>query len=345
MSTSLQTLLVAHVAGLAQTTLALPALHSLRQHLPHTRITVVSSAAAADLLKLAGCADEVLSVGRLRHAEFLAPHKFYRSAQSLRALRHSPFELAVTLQAGAEADLVLQMARPYARLERASQSQRGLGALLDRVTKVLAAPPAALTHLAHEYLRKLEPLGVRPTEAAPRLITDRGADERLEKLLAKHSVQFGELLVGVHPGAGQAMRRWSLERFASIGARMIHNFNARVLVFAGPQERGLAKRLAKLLPAKRAIIFESPKLPEMVSAFARLSLLVANHSGPAHVAAALGVPVVAVSTFVKPSVTDLLSPRHEHLRGPHVDLISEEAVYEAACRLLKMNRAEFLRGR
>jgi ADP-heptose:LPS heptosyltransferase len=344
MSTSPQTLLVVHVASLAQTTLALPALHALRQHLPRTRITVASSA-AADLLKLAGYVDEVLPVSRLRHAEFLALHRFYRSTQSLRALRRTPFELAVTLQTGKEADLVLQIARPYERLESAGASSRGLGALLDRVTKVLAAPSTMLTHLAHEYLRKLEPLGVRPTEAVPRLFTDRAADERLEKLLNKHNVGFGELLIGIHPGAGEVGRRWPLERFASIGARMIHNFNARVLVFAGPQERGTAKRLAKLLPAKRAIVFESPKLPDLVSAFARLSLLIANHSGPAHVAAALGTPVVAVSTFVKPSATDLLSSRHEQLRGLHVDLISEETVYEAACRLLKMNRAEFLRSR
>lgn len=345
MSTALQTLLVAHVASLAQTTLALPALHSLRRHLPQTRITVVSSSAATELLKLAGCADEVLPLGRLRHAEFLAPLRFYRSTQSLRLLRHAPFEMAITLHAGAEADLVLQMARPYARLERLNQAPRGVSALLDRATKALATPAVALTHLAHEYLRRLEPLGVRPVEAAPRLPTDRAANERLEKLLAKHNVEFGELLIGLHPGAGQAGRRWPLERFAAIGARMIHNFNARVLVFAGPQERGLAKRLAKLLPAKRAIVFESPKLPDLVSAFARLSLLIANHSGPAHIAAAVGAPVVAVSTFVKPSATDLLSSRHEHLRGLHVDLISEEAVYEAACRLLKMNRAEFLRSR
>jgi ADP-heptose:LPS heptosyltransferase len=73
MPTASQHILVVHIAGLAQTTLALPALRALRQHLPQSRITIVSSSGAADLLRLAECADEILPVTRFRGAEFLNP--------------------------------------------------------------------------------------------------------------------------------------------------------------------------------------------------------------------------------------------------------------------------------
>jgi ADP-heptose:LPS heptosyltransferase len=76
-----------------------------------------------------------------------------------------------------------------------------------------------------------------------------------------------------------------------------------------------------------------------------LSLFIANHSGPAHVAAAAGAPVVVASTWVQPSASDLLGARVNHVRAPHVSLISEEEIYDAACKLLKINRAEFLRSR
>jgi ADP-heptose:LPS heptosyltransferase len=107
----------------------------------------------------------------------------------------------------------------------------------------------------------------------------------------------------------------------------------------------LAKRLVATLPARRAIAVESPKIADFVSAAARLSLFIGDHSGPAHVAAAAGTPVVVASTFISPSPQDLLGPRVEHIRAPHVALISEEDVYEAACRLLKTSRAGFLRSR
>lgn len=340
-----QHILVIHIAGLAQTTLALPALRSLRVHVPESRITVAASAAAADLVRLSGCADEVLTVGRLRHAELLKPTAFYRSTKAISELRHSNFDLAIEFKTNAEGGAVLNFANPAEKLRPAKGSNKGLTGMLEQFTQTVSQKAYEPTHLAHQYLKKLEPLGVRPIEAEPSLATDRAADEQIEKLLLKHKIEFGELLVGIHPGAGRIQQRWPLERFVSVGSRLIHNFNARVLVFAGPQERGLAKQIVAQLPAKRSIALQSPKIPELVSAFARLSLLVANHSGPAHVAAASGTPVVVISTFVKDSSTDILASRCEHLRASHVGLISEEAVYEAACRLLKMNRAEFLRNR
>jgi ADP-heptose:LPS heptosyltransferase len=340
-----QHILVIHIAGLSPTTLALPALRSLRQHLPQSRITVVSSPTSADLLRLAGCADEVLSVGRLRGAEILNPRQLYRTTKSLGQLRREYFDLAVEFNTNTEAGVALQFAHPRERLSGRRRLSSGIDAVLERLSQAISKQPAALTHAAHEYLKKLEPLGVRPVAAEPRLATNREADEDIEKLLGKRHVAFGELLVGIHPGAGAGEPRWPIERFASIGARMVHNFDARVLVFAGPNERGLAKRLAAMLPAKRALAIESPKIADFVSAAARLSLFIANHSGPAHVAAAAGAPVVVASPFPQASAQDLLGNRVEHIRASHVRLISEEEVYDAACRLLKMNRAEFLRSR
>jgi heptosyltransferase II len=345
MTAASQHILVVHIAGLARTTLALPALRSLRQHLPQSRITVVSSPAGADLLRLAECADEILPVARFQQAEFLNPRKFYRAVKSLKELRRERFDLAIEFKAGAESSLVFQFVHSR---ERLSGKKRGVDAALDRLSQAISGASRARAHIAQEYLRRLEPLGVRPIEAEPRIGSQRESDERIERLLVKHNIRFGELLIGVHPGAGEGKPRWPLDRFASIAARMIHNFDARVLVFAGPSERGLAKRMAATLPKGRAIAIESPAIPDFVSAVARLSLFIGNHSGPAHVAAAAGAPVVVASTFVEPSsgaLQDLLGSLVEHIRAPHVTLISEENIYEAACRLLKANRAEFLKSR
>jgi ADP-heptose:LPS heptosyltransferase len=300
---------------------------------------------AADFLKLAGVADEILPIGRLKHVEILKPGVFYRSTRVWNELRRNEYDLAIEFTDNTESGIILKLANPRSRLNKSGPINRSLGILIERVSRVLLHQPPKLMHAAHEYLRLLEPLGVRPIESEPRLITDRASDEMIEKLLQKHGFQFGELLVGIHPGAGIGKQRWPLERFASIASRMIHNFNARIIVFAGPHERGMAKKLATMLPAKRALAIESPRLTEFASAAARLSLLVANLSGPAHIAAAVGTPVVAVAASAGPSPEDLISKYHEHIRGSHISLVSEEEVYEAACRLLKMNRADFLRAR
>jgi ADP-heptose:LPS heptosyltransferase len=343
MGSEAQNILVIHIAGLTQTTLALPALRSLRSHLPQSRITIVSSALAADLLKLAGAADEILPLARLRQADLLNPSTLYHSAKVIRGLQGNEYDLVIEFDANTESGLILRLVNARTRLSRPQST--GIAVILERVTRALLKQPPKLIHAAHDYLKILEPLGVRPIESEPRLRTDHACDEAIERILRKHGVGMGELLIGIHPGVGAGSASWPRSRFASIASRMIHNFNARVLVFAGPAERGAARKMVAELPAKRAIAFESLKLTDFASAVARLSLLVANQSGPAHIAAATGTPVIAVSNRSGPSPQDLLGPRHEHIRGSHFDLISEESVYDAACRLLKMNRAEILRSR
>jgi len=203
-----QHILVIHIAGLAQTTLALPALRSLRVHVPESRITVAASAAAADLVRLSGCADEVLTVGRLRHAELLKPTAFYRSTKAISELRHSNFDLAIEFKTNAEGGAVLNFANPAEKLRPAKGSNKGLAGMLEQFTQTVSQKAYEPTHLAHQYLKKLEPLGVRPIEAEPSLATDRAADEQIEKLLLKHKIEFGELLVGIHPGAGRIRFDW-----------------------------------------------------------------------------------------------------------------------------------------
>jgi hypothetical protein len=51
---------------------------------------------------------------------------------------------------------------------------------------------------------------------------------------------------------------------------------------------------------------------------------------------------VVASTFAGPSAQDLLSKRHAHIRRQHAELIPEEEVYEAVCRLLQTSRAEII---
>ncbi|MBI1760522.1 MAG: glycosyltransferase family 9 protein [Acidobacteria bacterium] len=344
-----QNILVIHVAGLGQTVMALPALRALRQHLPTARITVATSTSAAGVICLAHCADEVLPVGRLRGGEVLAPRSAYRSSKTLGEIKRGYYDLAIELQRNTEAGVLLQLAQARERLDRRRNTlSHGLSVVIERATQQLIKAPK-LTHDAHAYLRKLEPLGVRPVEAEPRLTTDREADARLERLLTKHGVQSGELLIGIHPGAGRKKPRWEFGHFVNLAARLHHNFNARLLIFsgkgAGLGERGLARRLVSELPGKSAIAFEAPKLPDLVSALARLSLFVGNHSGPAHLAAAAGAPVVVISPHPEATAQDVLGQRQIHVRAPHISMITEEAVYHAACQLLQSNRASVLSAR
>lgn len=343
MSLAPHTILVLHPAGLAETVLAIPALRSLRAHLPEAEITIAASWAGADLLRLSNSADDTLPVGRLR-GQLILPRSFYRSITALRRLREREFDLVIDLAQNSESKFLLSLVRARTRLD-AARASRGLVPTIERILHTLAPKERAMRHAAHVYLQRLEPLGVRPTEAEPRIATDREADSRIDKLLEKNGAEFGDLLIGIHPGAGPHTQRWPADRFTSVASRFIHNFNARAIIIGGPRESGLARSMVKQLPDGRAFALRSPEMSDLASLLARLSLVIANLSGPAHLAAAVGAPVVAITGATGPTPRDLLGRRHLQLRGASVESISEDEVYEAACRLLKTSRAESLSWR
>jgi len=115
------------------------------------------------------------------------------------------------------------------------------------------------------------------------------------------SARAGEVLedggpwIGLAPGAqfGSA-KRWLPERFASVAQRLAEENGASVAVLGSAAERPLAARITALLDVPSRDLCGRTTLPELVGTLSRLRLLVSNDSGPMHVAAALGTPVVGV---------------------------------------------------
>ena len=332
MTDSYQRIFVSHVAGLEQTVLALPALRALRAAFPQSQITVASSYSALDVIRLSHCANNVFPIGR--GSEIIHPRASYQSLKSLRTLRREQYDLTIELQRGATGGV--------ARFLAQSGSQKKHKKLLSQIREAILRHSFADKHAAQQYLEIMGELGAFPLDREPKLYTEREADARLETRLEKSGMLAGGLLVGFHPGTSPNKPRWPQERFLVVAQKLIHLLNARVLVFAGPHERGLARAFVKQLPAKQALAFDAAPLADVTSALARLSVLVSNHGGLTHLAAAVGTPVVAISPLTTSHATDLLSQNHQHVRKPQLDAITTDEVYEAACQLIQSNRAESL---
>ncbi len=335
MTDSYQRIFVSHVAGIGQTVLALPALRALRAAFPQSQITVASSYTAIDVVRLSHCANEVFPVGR--NSEIINPRASYQSLKSLRTLHREHYDLTIELQRGTAGSV----ARFLAQLG----SQKKHKKLLTQIREAILRHSLSDKHAAQLYLEIMGELGAFPIDREPRLFTERAADTRIDTRLEKSELLPGGLFVGLHPGAGRNKPCWPLERFLVVAEKLIHLLNARVLVFAGPHERGLARSVVKQLPAKHALAFDSAPLNDVTSALARLSVFISNHHGLTHLAAAVGTPVVALAPLSLSHANDLLSQNHLHLRKTMLDAITTDEVYEAAGQLIQSNRAEFLRAR
>jgi ADP-heptose:LPS heptosyltransferase len=127
----------------------------------------------------------------------------------------------------------------------------------------------------------------------------------------------GAPVVGVHVG-GRGRKRWPLERFLALVEQITVELGVAVLLFAGPEERSRMDRARDRIPA--GIVMAPPLgTRRFASVVARCAVFVSGDSGPMHLAAAVGVPTVAI--FSTPQ------SRHYRPRGPrHLSLFDERGV-------------------
>jgi len=123
--------------------------------------------------------------------------------------------------------------------------------------------------------------------------------------------------IGLNPGAffGPA-KRWVPERYAAAGELLARRTGARVAILGGADERALGEAIAAGMRAPVRVLCGQTTLPELVGVLSRLRLLVTNDSGPMHVAAALGVPLVAVFGPTDWRETAPVGGRHRVVREP-----------------------------
>jgi heptosyltransferase II len=111
-------------------------------------------------------------------------------------------------------------------------------------------------------------------------------------------------LVGVAPGAtfGPA-KKWFPERFAAVADRLSDAYGVRVLIFGSGADRASAEQVS--LHARNGLIDLAGRtnLKEAMTLIARCRLFISNDSGLMHVAAALGVPTVAIFGSTNPITT------------------------------------------
>lgn len=103
----------------------------------------------------------------------------------------------------------------------------------------------------------------------------------------------GAPVIAIHPGARQDYIRWPKEGFAKVADRLIKDHGVKVILIGSESERGLVEAVASLMEEK-PVFAVGLSLTGLVSVIKRCALFIGNSTGPMHIAAGSGVPVVAI---------------------------------------------------
>ena len=331
-------ILVIDFGQLGDVVLSLPALRAIRQRFPNARITVAVGKPANEVVALSGYADEIFDVDRVGLRDGNTLVSIWRIIQFVKQVRQAKFDFVIDLHSLSETNLLGYLSGAPHRLY-----SRRPGRSLDYLANFQPrpAPEGKDRHAVDRYLDVIEPLGIKDPPRIPVLKTSSAGDFAVDTLLKKEKAQSGELLVGLFPGAGHIGRRWPLERYAALADHLIRNERVRVIVFAGPEERAFVPEMRTIFPPA-TIFFDRLTIPQLASIQARLTLMVSNDTGPAHLAAAVGAPVIVIMDRPTPHIFTLIGPRHRPIYSESITKIPVETVYEAAQAVLAQSRTDQL---
>ena len=312
-------LLVIHFGQLGDVVLGLPAMKAIRERFPDAQRTAIVGAATAEIVRMVDLFDEVIPVDRVR---LLKGNKFSSSVEIInfaRSIRRMRFDLVIDLHSLPETNLLGYFSGAKRRLFSRRESRS-----LDFLANFRPVPPDEdkSIHLSEYYMNVLTPLEMSESPAPFRF------DRSLSKI-PDHPI------VGLNPGAGNPSRRWPVESFIELTRTILDSGQAEVEVLIGPEDRQLVAGFNDALKG-RCSVNTGSSLEDLVSSLSRLSLLVSNDTGPAHVAAVTGIPIILLRHSASP---DRYLPLAEHLvvhRGEELADISCAEVFSSVVKMLGM---------
>ena len=211
-------------------------------------------------------------------------------------LRQYGFDLAVLFQNAFEAAFLAWLAGIPQRYGYATDGR------VFFLTNPVAVPKRShAVHQVEYYWNLLKPLGLSGKASSPRLFVTEDEGRQLDGRLAGAGVGSSDIVIGINPGStyGRA-KRWVPERFAEVAKRLVRrleqaeNVHVAAVILGAKGEESLGQDIAAQIGERSVVLSGATTIRELMAVVKRCRLLITNDTGPMHIAAACGVPVVAV---------------------------------------------------
>lgn len=284
--------------------MALPALQVVRQRLPGAHIAILALPYVADIYRGQGIADDLIGYDRN------GVHAGIRGKQRLAAaLKAEKFDAALLMQNAFDAAWIAWRAGIP---ERIGYDRDGRGWLL---TRAIAVPKTGEipAHEKNYYLELIRRAGwidrlpeVSQISLRVRDEDARTAEERLRSLGARDGLT--RIAVGAGASYGSA-KCWAPGQFARSINQLRKERDVEIILFGTRGEKEVAAAIQAGLDQRALDLTGKTEIAELPALLSRCSAFLGNDSGAMHVAAAVGLPVVAVFGPTDPQGTAPVTPR------------------------------------
>ncbi|MGH7846184.1 MAG: glycosyltransferase family 9 protein [Candidatus Binatia bacterium] len=280
---------------------SLPVLAALRRGWPDSRIDWLVKEEWAGLLQNHPLIDQVVVLAQ----------SITEWPRVLKRLRTSGYDMALDLQGLLRSGLLSLATGAPIRAGFVNAREGSPWCYTQRV------PIASAAHAVECYLELIRGLGIATTDAITFPLPEWKREEQwVNDFLAERMAPTPKPFCVIHPAARWKTKQWPIERYAELADWLTGNRVYGVVLVAGPAQADQVSPMIARLRAPVVSLVARTTLPQLGALLRRAAFLITNDSGPMHLAAAVGTPVVAIFGPTDPRRVGPYGSGHVVLRKP-----------------------------
>jgi len=289
-----KSILIAKPSSLGDIVLALPALRALRMSFPEAKISWLIRPEFAELIESHPHLSEIITFDRkLLGKAWFHPGAFGALMSLIWKLRRSNFDVIFDFQGLFRTASLAWLSGSKKRFGMANAREFATIFYTHKVRQDIEC-----IHMVDYYLKIIQAAGASDFGVEFVFPQNPSAEDSVGKLLAGHGIQddYAVLISGsVHQD-----KCWPPERFAQLAEKISSQYNLSIVATGSASEACIVEKVKEKANVPIASLAGQTSLSQLVGLLKRARLVVSNDTGPGHIAAALGVPLVLMFGRVNP---------------------------------------------
>jgi len=289
-------ILIVKLSAIGDVIHTLPALNAIRKHYPDASITWLVEEDAAPLVQGHRALDRVLVSKRKRWLKALRSEFFLNTIKEvygfIRALRDTRYDMILDFQALLKSGILIA----FARGRRKIGFGKGLEHMEHSYIFLNERIPAVdmEVHALSRGMMLLKAVGIPTNEVEYNLPVSDYDRKKIDKLMKQHGINGMKALIAINPVAKWETKLWPNQKFAELADTLINRYDMKIVFTGGINDYSIIQDITSCMKGRSINFAGKTTLTELAALYEKAALVISTDTGPMHLAAAMGTPVVAL---------------------------------------------------
>ena len=310
-------ILIVKLSAIGDVIHTLPSLNAIRRYYPDAHITWLIEEAASSLIVEHEALDRVIISKRKQWVKGIFGPSCLKNIkeayQFIKELRDTEYDLIIDFQGLLKSAVPIALARG----KRKTGFDKGMEHMeYSYIFLNERIPPVNMDN--HALLRSLmliNALGIKSKKIEYKLPVSDHIRNVTDELLKRHGIKSAGIVVAINPVAKWITKLWDNRKFALLADRLIEKYNASVIFTGSQSDRSTIDNILSYMSHSAVNLAGETTLKTLAALYEKTKFLISTDTGPMHMAAAVGTPVIALFGPTAPWRTGPFGTKHKIVRS------------------------------